>query len=273
MNSLREIQEYFQAYMLSGDERIVDQISSEIAPVKNRLDIYRNGYFLRLLDVIEKDFPCLKQIQGEELFNKIGREYIDAYTSDHFSVCYFNRHFSTFLRESKQDEFYAELADFEWALTRVLDAADGQLVVMDDLATIPGDSWPYLQFAFHPSVQIHSFHYNVAQIGYAIMFEQEIPERQYVEDAVKWMIWRFDHNSYFESLNEPQLFMVNAIQEGKNFSEICEGLCKWFNEEEVAQFAVSTLQYWIQKEILSEVKVQSTPIVEETIETDELIEA
>lgn len=273
MSSLREMQENFQAYMLSGDEKIVADISSVPSPARDRLDIYRNGYYLRLLDVLEKDFPCLKQIQGEEFFDNIGRQYIDRYPSDHFSVCYFNRHYSSFLKEIAQDPFYVEIAEFEWALTRVLDAGDAKPLSIQDLANIAPDSWPYLQFSLHPSVQLHLFHYNVAQVCYAIMVEQEIPERVCTEDPIHWLVWRFDHNSYFESLNEQQFYIFQSIQRGKIFSEICEGLCAWLDEEEVAQFAVGTLQYWIQKEILHEVKILTPAVVEEQSSIDELAEA
>lgn len=268
MTSLREIQEYFQAYMLNkDDDRILPHISNMSAPAKDRLDIYRNGYYLRLLEVVDKDFPCLKTICGEELLHEWGREYIQAYPSDHYSVCYFNRNFTQFLRETKREAFYAEVAEFEWALTRVLDAADAKPITMQDLAAIPGDSWPYLQFGLHPSIEIHDFHYNVAQICYAIMFEEELPERIYSEKSIPWMIWRFDCNSYFESVNEQQLYMLHAIQQRRNFSEICEGLCQWFTEEEVAQFAVGTLQFWIQKEIIAEAYVQ--PSVSTSTETEQ----
>src|SRR6516162_215871 len=99
--TLRELQENFQAYMLSQNDTVLNSISFDHDLALTRINIYRDGYAFRLLEILQKDFPCLRQIMGdEELFEKMGREYIAQYPSNHFSICTFSRHFSNFLAQS-----------------------------------------------------------------------------------------------------------------------------------------------------------------------------
>lgn len=255
-DQLRELQENFQAYILNEDKRVLNVISSERAPATDRLDIYREGYSLRILEVMEKDFPNLFKVMGNELFEKAARQYIEVYPSDHFSICYFSRHFSKFLLEAHYEAHFSEIAAFEWALSRALEAPDANQITVADLSTVAPESWPYIQFKLHPSVHVHSYQYNAPEIAYAHMYEgQEIPELIYKDAPEEWVVWRFNQLSYFESLNVWQLWMLNAISQEKTFAEICTGLCEWHPEEEVAQYAAVTLRNWIEKGLFSEIMI------------------
>ena len=70
--SLRELQENFQAYILAQDKPILDVICTDEANAIERINVYRVGYSLRLLEVLEKDFPFLKKFVGHDLFEKMG---------------------------------------------------------------------------------------------------------------------------------------------------------------------------------------------------------
>lgn len=254
--SLRELQENFQAYMLNENQNILDSISVEHADAVERIDIYRKGYTLRLLEILEKDFLIFRGMIGEELFDKLARDYIERHPSDHFSICTFSRHFSQFLSQVHQEEYWSEVVAFEWALSCALDASDAPQISIDELGSVAPESWPYIQFTFHPSISLHKFHYNAPQIVYAMMLEQEnVPELIKYERPNNWVIWRYDLKSFFESVSNEQVWMMEAIKQEKTFSEICEGLCQWLPEEEVAMYAAGSLRNWIEKGLFSAIKV------------------
>ncbi|MBA2653518.1 MAG: putative DNA-binding domain-containing protein [Gammaproteobacteria bacterium] len=260
--SLRELQENFQAYVLEGDKNILESISTEYNNAVERIDIYKKGYVLRLLEILEKDFPLLRDMLGEEAFTKIGREYIQSFPSDHFSICNFSRHFSKFVLDVHAQLFWSEFATFEWVTSQVLDAADARHIAIAELGTVAPESWPYIQFTFHPSVVLHQFHYNVPQIAYAMMIEQEsLPEAVHNEAKVTWVIWRFELKPFFESVTTEQVWMIEALKQGKTFAEICEGLCQWLPEEEVAMFAAGSLRNWIEKGLFSELSIAESTIM------------
>lgn len=259
---LRKLQENFQSYILDQNDTVLRAISSAQADAIERIQIYKVGYALRLLEVLEKDFPLLRKRMGEELFHKIGHEYIKSYPSDNFSICRFSRHFSNFLLASGYEALWSEMATFEWALACALDAADGPYIGLTELSSISPESWPNVQFDFHPSAKVYQFQFNAPQIIYAMMLEEDaIPEVVYYDQPANWIIWRYNRQSYFESLTAEQLWVVNAIQDGKTFAEICEGLCQWLPEEEVAAFAAGSLRNWLEKNLFSAVRISETATI------------
>jgi hypothetical protein len=269
--ALRELQENFQAYVLNQDSNIISHISTQALDASKQIDIYKKGYSLRLLEILQKDFPILYQKAGEELFNKFGYDYIKTYPSNHFNICIFSRHFSQFLIAEKHEPFLAEMAAFEWALSRALDTADAPHIGLPDLSNVLPESWPYVQFCFHSSVALYEFHFNSPQIVYAMMLENDsIPEPAKEQSPRGWVIWRFELQPYFESLSKEQAWMVNAILQKKTFGEICQGLCEWLPEEEVAMYAAGSLKNWLEKGMFSEFKVAK--VTEEALETMEAAE-
>lgn len=249
---LRELQEQFQAYVLQDKPDILQLIATQGANPKERINIYSKGYLLRLLEILEKDFPNFKKYIGEEEFDKLGRNYIKNYPSDNFNICIFSRHLTHFIEKTLDQPHWSELVQFEWALSCVLDSPDAPHLKMEDLGTVDGEQWPNLQFTFHPSVQVHEFHYNTTKIFRALMEDSnEVPFSCLNESPTNWFVWRFDRIPYFESMTTEQSWMVKAIQQHKTFSQICEGLCEWVEEEKVAEFAAGSLGNWLQKGLLS----------------------
>ncbi len=249
--SLRELQEQFQDYVISKDPKVLEAISNDNANALERADIYRDGYSLRLLEILEKSFPVLVKIIGYQIFETIARKYIDQFPSQDFNICNYNLGFPQFLVDEKHDSFWFEVADFELALAKALDAADAPQIDMTALGGLTAEDWPNLQFEIHPSVEYYQYHFNTPQIVLAHLLEEEIPEQVREEQIKNWVVWRLDLQSYYESLTPEQLWMMQHIKQGKTFAELCEGLCQWFPEEEVAQFAAGSLANWLQKRLFS----------------------
>jgi hypothetical protein len=252
--SLRELQEQFQSYVLEHDSIFLKSVSSDLADGVVRADIYRQGYVLRLLEALKKDYQVLRGYVGADLFEQLAREYIRTYPSDSFSICIFGRHFGRFLAEGG-NKLWSEMADFEWALGYALDAADAPILTLEQLGTVASEDWPNLQFSLHSSVQVYKYYSNAPQITYALMIEQEVPSIAINETTADWVVWRFDLKPFFESISEPKRWMLDAMQQGKTFAEICDGLCQWLPEEEVAQYAASVLGSWINMGMIATYKI------------------
>ena len=197
MSNLQETLESLQNYVLEESADIHADIA--VPPqgdVQGRLNVYRNAYYIRLTEMLEADFPNLQQLVGEEKFKKIAHDYIDAYPSSHFSVRYFGRNFSEFLSTYVRAEpIYKELAAFEWALGIALDAANADVISMNDLQKIPPESWGEMQLITHPSAVIYLFQYNVIEIWQALNAEKPVPQVSYFEEPEHWLIWRKDNDA------------------------------------------------------------------------------
>src|SRR5580698_3157980 len=98
MTSLRETIEGFHAYILEKDSAIEKNIVGDTSDFKHtRLGVYQEGYFLRLLEILGKEFPAVKRLAGDEQFDQLGRNYILSFPSHSYSVRYVGQHFSEFL--------------------------------------------------------------------------------------------------------------------------------------------------------------------------------
>ena len=125
MNRLRRLQEDFQLHVLVPGERTETQTATKMetqvvstagAPAAERLDIYVAAYRLRLLEALATDFSGLHTLTGDEQFDQLGRAYIDACPSHHFSLRWYGHGVAEFLQRTPPYAEYpvlAEMAEFE----------------------------------------------------------------------------------------------------------------------------------------------------------------
>ncbi len=99
----------------------VIEVPPGISP-HSRLDIYAQGYWLRLFACLKADYPALQRLLGESLFEFFCRAYLSSHPSRGFSLYELGDGFARFLRRSQSAS--AKAAD------------DGQLVLPLDLAQI-----------------------------------------------------------------------------------------------------------------------------------------
>ena len=248
-DGLRTLQQQFQSYILRRDEYVVRRIEgTRRVDTRTRLGIYAEAYRLRLLEALRVDFPALHTLAGDDGFERIGRAYIDACSSEHYSIRYFGRQMSAFLAHDKRfrdTPVLAEMAAFEWALGLSFDAADDVSVAVEAVGAIPGEAWPDLRLCLHPSVQRLALRWNIPGLWKAIQ-EEQAPQPPAVADQPQaWVIWRSGLQNYFRSVPVDEARALDALGEGQCFAELCAGLCEWIEEEQVGAHAAQLLRRWV----------------------------
>lgn len=232
MHNLRDLQIRFQQSILQNDSSFQSEIiETENLSADTRLTIYRDAYYLRLIEVLEFDFPGVKDLLKEK-FESVCRDYIDTFPSTFRSVRYFGKFFAEFLKS--QDKAVAEKAEFEWLMTDAFDAKEMPVMTIDEMAAIPPDQWSKMSFTLHPSV-------------YRMQMTQK-----------EWLIWRKDLAVLYCALSADEAFMIDAMRDGKNFSSICEGLCEWIEEDKVGMHAAMLLKRFLLDNLITSVAVNSS---------------
>lgn len=256
MTGLKDLQEQFQNFVLENQEAFENQVTDlDKTDGRSGMNVYQNGYYLRLLEVLELDYPILLKMVGEKQFDDWGRAYIKTYPSSRFTVRHFGQNFDKFLaNQSSAEPIHVEMARFEWYLEIVMDKLDGPYLTIDDLSKIPPEKWINIGFTVHPSVTMTKLYSNVPMIWAAYNNEEkEIPAPEFADTPKQWVFWRYNTHGYYLGLTNEQYAMFNLLLEGKSFGEICEELCENMQPEEVAQFAGVTLRNWIADGIISTV--------------------
>jgi hypothetical protein len=208
-------------------------------------------YRARLLDVLQKDFPRVTTLVGDEYFHKLAYQYLARYPSTHPSVRYIGRHFAEFLDiEAKVEElpFLADLARLEWARLEVFDAPDAEPLQMVDLQAILPEEWPALRFRLIPACQMLRSPWPVHQIWAA---QEETPPYELVRPAETVMrVWRDGFIIYQASMNSAERLGLDCVLAGKTFSEICAALEPVLPAETVTHEVGGLLMRWIEDGIL-----------------------
>lgn len=255
MSQLQELQLRFQNYLVSGDDKIEqDIISSEDALAEHRLGVYYNAYRIRLIDCLTIDYAALEKHIGRETFENLALDYLRVFPSRHPSVRWFGNRLPEYMREHYRGddaEFLTELVDYEWTQSYVFDAADsGQTVQIDDIAQVPPEDWPALCFHFKPAMRWLDLHWNIPAIESAYDTAGDVPIAERVEFPIRWLLWRQEMKTHWRSLDVHEAWAIEQAAEGADFAGICEGLLEWVDETEVALVSAGFMKQWVSDELL-----------------------
>ncbi len=262
MSKLKEIQQEFLNYLMHKDNNFAAEVvGTKNFDVATRLGIYGNAYATRLVEVLQDNYTALHTLMGDERFEKLAYDYLEQHPSQHFSVRYFGHQLAEFIRQNKHDdndEIFAEMADFEWALRTAFDAADISAIKIEDLQAIPPEQWGEMQFKLHSSVHRLDLNWNIPQLWQAIENQDKPIPPEKNEYPISWRIWRKGKlKIFYKSLQVDEAWALDAIIAQQNFAEICEGLCEWIDEIHTPQRAVELISAWINDGLIIRVKSEA----------------
>src|SRR5438105_5881909 len=81
----------------------VEQVISRSAAQTSieRLSIYANAYYARLLECLGEEFPVLKKTLGEETFDAFAFDYLQRYPSQSYTLGKLGENFTRYLAETR----------------------------------------------------------------------------------------------------------------------------------------------------------------------------
>ncbi len=68
---------------------------------RQRLEVYANTYYARLLEVLSEEYPALTHLLGEETFNAFAFDYLQFYPSQSYTLADLGSNFHRFLIENR----------------------------------------------------------------------------------------------------------------------------------------------------------------------------
>ena len=219
---------------------------------EERVNIYAQMYFARLLDALYEDFPCVAAFLGYERFRDLVRAYLRIYPSTHPSLRHIGRHFATFLDTQADIEedlpFLADLARLEWTRLEVFDAPDAEPLQLQHLQHLPPEDWPALRFHLIPASHLLHSVWPVHELWAA--GEGELWSAQVRPTVVR--VWRQEFAVYHTSMDAVEQQALARVRQGEPFAAICTALESFFPPEDVVREVSSLLVRWIDDGLLAQ---------------------
>lgn len=241
MSALRELQDAFKRYLLSGDNE--PKLAAEVragpgAPAEARLDVYRNAYYLRLQEALAHDFPAVLAFLGDAEFGRLTAAYLSERPSTRPSLRWLGEQFEGFLLAASAEPAAAELARLEWAVLHALDAPDTPN--LGGLQELPPERWPALSVALHPSVSLLTVHANVRAIWNAVREDvRPLPRLRRAGEFL--VVYRQGGRAEVEALAPAAHALLISLASGRALGEACGALIATLEIAEIPRLAAETL--------------------------------
>jgi len=190
-----------------------------------RVEIYANMYFYRLLDAIKEDFPATFIVLGEVNFHNLITGYLVEYPPGDPSINEASRHLAEFARKAPSLEnwpFLADLIRLERMLVEVFLGPDAEPLGVESMSAVPAAKWQSLQISVHPGVQVINSEWRVDEIIRAVESGQPLSEPRCEPGAI--MVWRKNYAVNYRALDDLERSALGMIRRGCLFGAMCEAI-------------------------------------------------
>jgi hypothetical protein len=206
-----------------------------------RLQVYSQQYWFRILGSLDEDFPGLRCLIGERKFEKLAVAYLNENPSESFTLRNLGSRLEGWLRQHREyiegvERVAMDMVRLEWADIEAFDNLELPQITASDSAKVSGDTTLRLQ----PHLQLLDFAYPVDELLLRIrgrdskndtasnavlkfprsarIRRSSLPRPQRVYLAV----YRLRGAVYFKRLTRDAFTLLRALGEGKPLEEAIE---------------------------------------------------
>jgi len=207
--------------VITGNERL---------SARDRLSIYANAYFYRLLDIFKEEFSCTYTVLGDVSFHNLITGYLIEYPPSEPSVLDAGRHLAHYLETISGSAraavahvpFLADLARLERACIEVFHGVDAEALEQTSLHGLAPESWPMLRIRLHPAAQIFDIEWRIDALMTAIKGgrQWELPERT----SATILVWRKQSRVHYRPLGPGERTALRTAASSADFASICAAL-------------------------------------------------
>jgi hypothetical protein len=220
----------------------------------NRLGVYSEAYFLRILDSLETDFPATRRALGAEAFQQLAADYLQKHPSSSPNISDIGEHLSTFSQTHPVIQslpFISELIDLEWSVLQIL--YTDRLPDIDAAAVqnLPADAWPQARLTLDPTVRLWDVTWAIDKLW----DKRRLPEKQGGHVLQKplgrcLLLYRDADGVQLRVIDPARLFMLRQLQAGVALGPACEALLAAFPQQADHLPVMDWFAHWLQGGII-----------------------
>ena len=198
-----------------------------------RLDVYANMYFFRLLDVLRDDYPKIVAAVGDDAFHNLVTDYLAACPPEHPSIAHAGARLPRFLEDHslcRERPWLPALAALERAHTELFDGPDADPLSLDELRGMAPAEIMALVLRPVPCARVLSLPFAASELW-------EAPEAT-PGGGETLLVWRQDVEVFHRRLSEEESALLAKL-DGRALQAICDELSG--SVEEAAQSLFNVL--------------------------------
>jgi len=220
-----------------------------------RLSVYAEAYFSRLLEVLGNDFSTTRKALGDE-FPKVCAAYLELHPSRSPNIENIGARFPTFLRaypRTSEIPYVHDIADLEWRKIEAFYAPDSEKINLNSLQGTPESAWPGATFEIDPSVRLMSFDYPIDSLCEIDDDEKfEMAKESLKKERIFVLIQKQNDWPVVKRVEQNQYLVITSIREGRNLSDILSGLSEV--DESTSPEVMGWFSQWIQSGLISAIR-------------------
>lgn len=206
-----------------------------------RLEIYNQQYWWRLLGCFNDDFRGVRAVIGERKFERLAVAYLEAHGSTSWSLRDLGQHLPAFLKKNPkltapQTALALEMAQVEWAKivafdTVALPLIDPQKVARRDPAKLRLKLQPYvtLMKLRHPIDQLlkklREANLETGSVSNAVSANRRRTVRALrakpSAEPIYLAVHRVDFSVYYKRLEPESFKLLSALRDGETLADAC----------------------------------------------------
>lgn len=224
----------------------------------DRLEVYADMYFSRLIESLTEDFGAVRHALGEERFEEIATTYLVENPSRNVRLNPLSAGFSKFLSKLNEDEFLVQLAQLERSLVEIFDDKYDELLSKSAIQAVPVECWGNTRFTPIRAFRLHHFDYPVN--AFLNTYEEGPMQIQVPQRAPSHVLaWRLDYRVMHGDLSWEQHVILTGLNAGLTLGEtldkfIDEPAC---NPQELMANLGAWFQEWTSDGLFSAVEIVS----------------
>lgn len=212
-----------------------------------RLSIYKQGYWDRLLNILRETFPALRFIMGTKRFDEdVAIPYLSENVPSHWSLAQLGNTLSEWIKKNCQDTVFFELAEIDYAYRKSYSAKELPEITFEQLMNFPSQV-----LVLQPHITLISHQYDYTQFREQLFeqtpeYWQNHPLPELTRQQYYGMIWRdYQQNTGCLQLEPLEFVLLEKFSHGITL----EYLCAWLDTQpsHIGLQAQGHLQNWMQK--------------------------
>jgi hypothetical protein len=238
---------YEDGELARGVEEIVAPSARDMNPLE-RLEVYREQFWIRHLLSLQDDYPTLAWALGRDTFRRLAAEYLQACPPRTWNLQELGADLPGYVASRApwhNDTVARDAARLDWAFMEAFDAPDSAPFDPRAIASLPEASWSAARIAFHPSLRTLSLEHALHELRDLI--KEGHPCEHPPPQVTRLVVWRDSACFLHAEALAPLAFeLLVALEQGARLGEACEDLANSHPEGDLSELE-ALVGVWFQE--------------------------